>query len=596
MDLVGRQLGPYRLLALIGRGGTAEVYKAYHPALEREVAVKVLLREASQDEDWVRRFRQEAHLLGKLDHPHILPIYDAGNYEGRPYLVMKYISNGVTLKEQLTGAPWPVSRAIKVLSQVAEALQAAHEAGVVHRDVKPSNILVTPELRCLVFDFGIAKPVRREDTSTGGGLIVGTPEFMSPEQCKGERLDHRSDIYAMGVLAYQMLTGRLPFTSETAVGVLMKHLTEPIPIPPQSVSLSPAVNRVLRRALARSADERYQSARDFSQALELAADESPTMTIKAKSLMLAEALTLRSWRTRLRASTWNRKKSVLLAGATLGVAIGFAAGQLWWTPEAVAPSAPEPKAVTAAGRTAVEPEPEQEELPAMADSRKPGTPIAVGRRQQPKPRRTQPRAIPELEPGTLRIESNVPGIVWMDGQQIGTAPAVFHPVPPGRHLVKLDAGQGRVDEKDVLITAGSTWHLKFALPEHPEKTEEAPADSELPSDNAGPPKAARAPEEGNDAIIRTASTGSGASHPPLRRWEGWLTDGDCRERGGIEGAAHLRCAERCIRLGRQPLLYSGRRLYYLKGYQRILIERGKPLVFTGWLDYETNTIHVAEEP
>ncbi|MGH9388472.1 MAG: serine/threonine-protein kinase, partial [Vicinamibacteria bacterium] len=168
LDLVGHVVGAYRILSLLGRGGTAEVYKAFHPALKREVALKVLLQEVSHDVDWVRRFRQEAELLGRLDHPHILPIYDAGEHEGRPFLVMKYMVDTTTLRSQLHGHPWPLNRVVKVVSQVADALDAAHKAGVVHRDIKPSNILVTPDLRCSVFDFGIAKPFRRGDTTTGG--------------------------------------------------------------------------------------------------------------------------------------------------------------------------------------------------------------------------------------------------------------------------------------------------------------------------------------------------------------------------------------------------------------------------------------------
>ena len=203
MELVGQQIGAYRMLSLLGRGGTAEVYKAFHPALKREVAVKVILQEVVSDEDWVRRFRQEAELLGRLDHPHILPVYDAGEHEGRPYLVMKYLSDGATLRDQLSGQPWPLKRVVKVISQVAEALDAAHRSDVVHRDIKPSNILVTSDLRCLIFDFGIAKPFRLEEHRTDSGLIVGTPEFMSPEQCKGDKIDHRSDIYSLGVLTYQ---------------------------------------------------------------------------------------------------------------------------------------------------------------------------------------------------------------------------------------------------------------------------------------------------------------------------------------------------------------------------------------------------------
>ena len=294
MDLVGQLLGSYRLQALIGQGGTAEVYSAQHPSLHRQVAIKVLAKEISEDPDWVRRFRQEVTLLGRLDHPNILPIYNTGEFDGRPFFVMKYIENSETLRQQLDGAPWPLDRAVRVLPQVAEALHAAHEAGVVHRDVKPSNILVTPELQCLVFDFGIAKPMERRDPVTGKGLIIGTPEYMSPEQCQGNRIDHRTDIYSLGILAYELFTGDVPFTGETAVSILMRHVTEPLPPPSEELTLPPALIRVIRRATAPSPDDRYSSAREMGRAILRAAEGSPTVTVRAKSLVG----TMARWRRR----------------------------------------------------------------------------------------------------------------------------------------------------------------------------------------------------------------------------------------------------------------------------------------------------------
>ena len=315
MDLVGHVVGAYRIVSLLGRGGTADVYKAFHPALNREVAVKVLQLEVSHDADWVRRFNQEARLLGRLDHPHILPIYDAGEHEGRPYLVMKYMVDTTTLRSQLQGHPWPLNRVVKVISQVADALDAAHKAGVVHRDIKPSNILVTPDLRCSVFDFGIAKPFRRGDTTTGGDLIVGTPEFMSPEQCKGDRIDHRSDVYSLGVVTYQMLSGHVPFTAETAVGILMKHLTEPLPLPPKGVALPPAVNGVLRKSMARDAQERFSTAGELAEALSRAADQRATVTLHASGLgrVVLPTLKLPLWVRRLR----SKQARLSLAALTL---------------------------------------------------------------------------------------------------------------------------------------------------------------------------------------------------------------------------------------------------------------------------------------
>ncbi|MGH9335266.1 MAG: serine/threonine-protein kinase, partial [Vicinamibacteria bacterium] len=406
MELVGHEIGAYRILSLLGRGGTAEVYKAFHPALKREVALKVLLQEVSHDADWVNRFHREAELLGRLDHPHILPIYDAGEHEGRPFLVMKYMVDTNTLRSQLQGQPWPVNRVVKVVTQVADALDAAHKAGVVHRDIKPSNILVTPDLRCSVFDFGIAKPFRRGDVTTSADHIVGTPEFMSPEQCKGERIDHRSDIYSLGVMTYQMLAGHVPFTAETAVGILMKHLTEPLPIPPKGVALPPAMNGVLRKAMAREARERFATAGEFAESLTRAADQRATVTLHVSEIRRAAIPTLKipSWVRRMR----SRRARLGLSGMTLAgmLLAGYA---LWPSRDEPPPSDSNPLA--SAEMTGLESSPTVEE-PTSADPSivEPGPPPSAD-----SARAGQPNEPPERSLATLEIESTLKARVLLDG-------------------------------------------------------------------------------------------------------------------------------------------------------------------------------------
>ena len=569
MELVGHQVGAYRILSLLGRGGTAEVYKAFHPALKREVAVKVILQEVSHDHDWVRRFRQEAELLGRLDHPHILPVYDAGEHEGRPYLVMKYMADGRTLRTQLSGQPWPLNRAVKVVGQVAEALEAAHQAGVVHRDIKPSNILVTPDLRCLVFDFGIAKPFRRDENTTGSGLIVGTPEFMSPEQCKGDKIDHRSDIYSLGVMTYQILTGHVPFSAETAVGILMKHLTEPLPIPPKGVALPPAVNGVLRKSMARDARDRFDTAGEFGVAFHQSADQCATVTLHAGEIRRAATPTLKlpQW-----VRKWKRQEIRLgFAGAMLLTMAG-AIYALWpssSTPQqgtAIA-GPPAPPLVTEgatadANADAPESQPAPLPLPPSAPVRRPGH-IDTN---------------PSISLGSLHIESNAPASVLLDGHPIGAAPGVFQSVEPGERSVILDAGQGRVHEQTVVVTAGSTHHLRFDF-------------ETTPVDVTG----AMARPHQSEGIVSsaTSTTSRGFDRPTrIRAWTGWLTDADCGATGGKQGALHLRCAERCIRSGQQPMLDSRGKLYRIDGFENVTIVRGEPLTVRGWL--ELDTIHVSE--
>ena len=551
MELVGQQIGAYRLLSLLGRGGTAEVYKAFHPALKREVAVKVILKEVVSDVDWVRRFRQEAELLGRLDHLHILPVYDAGEHEGRPYLVMKYMSDGETLGAQLSGQPWPLNRVVKVVSQIADALDAAHRSDIVHRDIKPSNILVTSDLRCLIFDFGIAKPFRRDEQTTDSGLIVGTPEFMSPEQCKGDRIDHRSDIYSLGVLTYQMLTGRVPFSAETAVGVLTKHLTEPLPIPARGVALPPTVNAVLRKSMARDARDRFASAGELGDALRQSADQPATVTVHAAEIRRAAMPTLKlpAWVRRL------RRRPVRLGAATAFLAALLGAMYALWPASAPAPAAPAPA-------LALTPAPSEVETAATMTPR---NTRPVVRADAPPVTSTAPPATF----GVLRIVSDEPGEVYLDGAPIGAAPGAFQFVEPGARRVTVDAGDGRLSEKTVIVIAGSTHYVRF---------------EQLPRDLTG--GLTRAHQ--SDAPPARATL----ARPPIRDWSGFLTDADCGATGGKQGALHLRCAERCIRAGQQPMLYTRGKLYRLDGYQHLTIVRGEPLRFKGWL--EADTIHVLD--
>jgi len=559
LDLVGHVVGAYHIISLLGRGGTAEVYKAFHPALKREVALKVLLQEVSHDADWVRRFRQEAELLGRLDHPHILPIYDAGEHEGRPFLVMKYMVDTTTLRSQLHGHPWPLNRVVKVVSQVADALDAAHKAGVVHRDIKPSNILVTPDLRCSVFDFGIAKPFRRGDTTTGGDLIVGTPEFMSPEQCKGDRLDHRSDVYSLGVVTYQMLAGHVPFTAETAVGILMKHLTEPLPIPPKGVALPPAVNGVLRKSMAREASERFSTAGELAEALSRSADQPATVTLYASGIRrVIPTLKLPPWVRRMR----SKETRFSLAALILAGMLGFTYALWPSSAEITPPVEPDGAVLLAPEADAVEADGSQEirsDVPVAADL-------------APRPsagREALPAA--DRRTATLEIDSAETAWVFLDGKPVGTAPGTFPALPPGEHLVVLDAGGGRREEKKLVVTAGSTHRIRFDFTR---------AEGEAPAPQPRTASASKAPER----------LGEKADLPEIRRWTGFLTDEDCGATGGAQGILHLRCAERCIREGQSPMLYTRGRLYRLDGFERIALYREEPLRFRGWL--EGNTIHV----
>jgi ligand-binding sensor domain-containing protein/tRNA A-37 threonylcarbamoyl transferase component Bud32 len=266
-NLVGQTFGAYKLVELIGRGGMATVYKAYQPAVDRYVAVKVLPHALQQDPAFAQRFEQEARLIAHLEHPHILPVYDFGVSGDYSYIAMRYLPGG-SLKEliALHGA-LPLPRVAQLFYQVADALDYAHSQGVIHRDVKPSNVLLDQRGDAFLSDFGIAKIVAGSAQVTGTA-IIGTPAYMSPEQAMGAHLDGRSDVYALGVMLYELLVGRVPFDAETPMSIILKHLNEPAPLPSASRGdLPDAVEQVVLRAMAKSAGERFATAGAMSQAL-----------------------------------------------------------------------------------------------------------------------------------------------------------------------------------------------------------------------------------------------------------------------------------------------------------------------------------------
>jgi serine/threonine-protein kinase len=273
----GATFGAYRIVEPLGRGGMASVYKAYEAALDRYVALKVLPGEFLHDETFAERFRREAKVVARLEHPNIIPIHAFGIEGGIPWMAMRLISGGA-LSSLLRGGRLTHERIITILRGAADALDYAHGKGVVHRDVKPQNILLDEAERVYLADFGIAKMVEGSGALTQTGMITGTPQYMAPEQATGQPVDQRVDIYALGVVAYEMLTGRVPFAADTPVAVLMKHVTEPIPIPPASTVPEPLV-RALLKGMAKKPEERWSSAGAFVRALEQGLAEVPTASV-----------------------------------------------------------------------------------------------------------------------------------------------------------------------------------------------------------------------------------------------------------------------------------------------------------------------------
>jgi len=271
-DLTGQSFGRYHIVERLGEGGMATVYKAYDTRLERDVAVKVIrVGQFGQDviDGILKRFEREAKALARLTHPNIVHINDYGEHEGVPYLVMDYLPGG-TLKDRMR-LPTSWQAAARLLLPVASALEYAHEHKIIHRDVKPANILLTDKGQPMLSDFGIAKILETEagQTLTGTGVGIGTPEYMSPEQGLGRQVDGRADIYSLGIVFYELVTGRKPYSADTPMAVVLKHVTDPLPDPRKFRSdLPERVAQVLFKALAKNPEDRYQDAEGFGEALE----------------------------------------------------------------------------------------------------------------------------------------------------------------------------------------------------------------------------------------------------------------------------------------------------------------------------------------
>ncbi len=275
-DFTGHTFGSYKLVAQLGRGGMATVYRGYQESIDRSVAVKVLPHEYMHDPNFSERFVAEARVLAKLVHPSIMPLYDFGTGEV-PYIVMPLMAHG-TLADRLARGPLALAEVLRIAVPIASALDYAHQQGVIHRDLKPSNILFDQNDTPYLGDFGIAKALETTSGLTGTG-IIGTPDYMSPEQAQGEKIDGRSDLYALAVVVYQLLTGHQLFHATTPMGIVLKHVTEAPPfVRLARPELPEAVDQVLQKALAKRPEDRYQTASEFVAALTAAAGQPATAT------------------------------------------------------------------------------------------------------------------------------------------------------------------------------------------------------------------------------------------------------------------------------------------------------------------------------
>lgn len=263
---IPEKFGRYNVKSELGRGGMATVYRASDPSFDREVAIKVLPREMLHDPQFRSRFEREIKLVASLEHPSIVPVYDVGDVDGQPYFVMRYMPGG-SLSDLIAKGNFSVEDTARIIEKIAQGLAYAHRKGIIHRDLKPDNILFDDNGDPFISDFGVAKFTESTSSLTGSG-VIGTPAYMSPEQAQGGEIDGRSDVYGLGVIVYQMLSGHQPYSADTPMGVVVKHITEPVP---EILNVLPELpveaDEIIKTAMAKDKSKRYATTIDLAKAL-----------------------------------------------------------------------------------------------------------------------------------------------------------------------------------------------------------------------------------------------------------------------------------------------------------------------------------------
>jgi eukaryotic-like serine/threonine-protein kinase len=364
--MIGTQLsGRYRLEQKIGSGGMSTVYLAFDETLERWVAIKLMHRAISDDPDQLERFRREARAVAGLSDPCIVTVIDAGEDDGTPYIVLEYVE-GETLKERINRVgPLPIGEAVAYATEIGRALAAAHAQRLVHRDVKPQNVLIDPEGRAKVTDFGIARSLEAHGL-TATGKVLGTTDYVSPEQALGEEVGEQSDIYSLGICLYEMLVGEIPFQAETQVAVAMKHVREPIPnVQHRRPEVSAALAAVVERATTKERGYRYgtvgEMVHDLEEALAIEAARAGETTGEATTVLQAlEGDTAEFAPTRLRhprRALWSSIAVLALIGAT----VAFLVTRTEEGPPAGATPRPAAEAVDLASEAAHDYDPESDD-------------------------------------------------------------------------------------------------------------------------------------------------------------------------------------------------------------------------------------------
>ncbi|MCB8945064.1 MAG: serine/threonine protein kinase [Ardenticatenaceae bacterium] len=263
--MAAEKFGRYEIIKELGRGGMAAVFLAHDPLIKRDVAIKVMSEKISEDPAFQERFRQEAEVIASLEHPAIVPVYDFGYHDDRAFLVMRHMSGG-SMEGMLADGPLNLRQIAPIIERSAEALDEAHRKGIIHRDVKPANILFNARREAMMADFGLAKVMRENTGLTTDGGVVGTADYMAPEQILGDAVDGRVDVYGLGIVLYRALTGELPFHKETVIATAMAHISEPVPqVQDRLPGSRQPWDAILQKALAKKPRDRYPTAGEMAR-------------------------------------------------------------------------------------------------------------------------------------------------------------------------------------------------------------------------------------------------------------------------------------------------------------------------------------------
>ena len=473
--------GKYKLERLVGKGGMGAVFLAQDLTLDREVAIKVLPPDISQDPHVIKRFQQEAKTAAKLDHTNIIPIYRVESEGGLNYFVMKYIA-GVSLEDVLEQKKEPLAADYiqRVVWEAACALGHAHQRGIVHRDVKPANIMFDHDGKVMLTDFGISKALQAASAFTGTGMIIGTPHYMAPEQAKGQAVDGRADQYSLGVVAYRMITGQLPFSGDSVHTILYKHIFEEAPRTSSiRQNVPPFLSEAISRAMAKEPDQRFPTMEDLATAVwpeqpvsatkggrtarpprpkGPVTSETPTEHVSTVApttpLPAARPGVGGAAKTAARGGAPAKKsKTGLMVGVAAVVVLGVGGFLILGQKKTPQVATPTPLPLTGNTDSAKTTPPPQTST--AVQTRTPP------RRQTTTPRRDALRNVETPPPaaeeyGFVTVNANPFGTVFIDGAEIGTTPVIGYRVKAGRHTIRVERAGYKTQSESVTVDANNT--------------------------------------------------------------------------------------------------------------------------------------------